>query len=387
MSIRIAFIGTGQIAQWHLGGLASLNARADSEPPYQLVSVADPRPEAGECFAADAQTRMGTRPTVYADYREMLQKESLDAAAILVPHHLHWTMARDCLDAGLHLQMQKPIAITIAEGRKIIDYAAQKSRCMVVSEPSVLGRQTRAVIAALRSGDLIGSPTMLLDYAVCTLGGGFFMNTPWRHLKGMAGAGWFLDHGVHRTHWFLEALGAVESVFGAARTFEPNRRDEKHGDFPVDTEDCAMSLLRFSEGSLGQFLVASAGRGSGFGAVRVYGTEGVLDISSGTVQREKATAVSLAEAAAPHRDTTIPEDAMAHSFLELFSLITAQKPPISSGERALEALAVIYACLEAAMVNHPVSVTDVLTGAAHAYEDTIEAARPAWIDVAPERVS
>ena len=55
--------------------------------------------------------------------------------------------------------------------------------------------------------------------------------------------------------------------------------------------------------------------------------------------------------------------------------------------KALEALAVIYACLESATVGQPVSVADVLSGAAHAYEDTIEAARPALTEVGAERVS
>ena len=385
MSIRIAFIGTGQIAGWHLGGLAALNDQ--SEPLYHLVSVADPRADARERFAADAEKRLGNRPTLYADYREMIEKESLDAVALLVPHHLHWVIARDCLDAGLHLQVQKPIAITIAEGSRIIEYAAEKKRAMVVSEPSVLGRRTRALIEAIRSGNLVGSPTMLLDYAVCTLNGGFFMNTPWRHLKGMAGAGWFLDHGVHRTHWFLEALGSVDSVFGTARTFEPTRRDEKHGAFTVDTEDCAMTTLRFAEGPLGHFLVASAGKGAGFGAVRVYGTAGVVDMSGNTVQRDGEASRPLADALADYLDTAIPEDAMAHSFLELSELIMEGKSPISSGERALEALAVIYACLEAATVGVPVAVADVLSGASHAYADLIEAARPALADVAAERVS
>lgn len=385
MPLRIAFIGAGQISGWHLGGLAALNRGPN--PLYRLVAVADPRAEARERLAADAQSRLGDRPVLYADYREMLEKEALDAAAILVPHHLHWTIARDCLDAGLHLQVQKPIALTIAEGRRIVDHAALKGRALVVSEPSVLGRRTRALIEGLRSGALIGSPTMVLDYAVTTLAGGFFMNTPWRHLKGQAGAGWFLDHGVHRTHWFLEALGAVESVFGTARTFEPTRRDARHGAFDVDTEDCAMTILRFADGPVGHFLVASAGQGAGFGGVRVYGTEGVADLSGGTLQREGEAARALDDVLAARADDALPEDAMAHSFQELSECVHSGKRPIGSGERALEALAVIYACLEASTTDRPVRVADILSGAAHAYEDTIEAARPRHASLPAERVS
>jgi predicted dehydrogenase len=398
MGYKIAFIGTGQISHWHLAGLVGLaqhaaetgSGAAKQELPFDLVAVADPREEAREALAVAADEKLGRRPVQYADYREMLDREPLEAAALLVPHHLHWAIARDCLDAGLHLQVQKPIAITIAEGRRIIDYAHEKQRKMVVSEPSVLGRGTRATLAAIRDSALVGTPTMLLDYAVTTLGGGFFMGTPWRHLKGMAGAGWFLDHGVHRTHWFLEALGPIDEAFGLAHTFEPERRDERHGTFRVDTEDCAMTCLRFAAGALGHFLVASAGRGAGFGAVRLYGTDGVVDFHGGSVRRDGEPAENarpLAEVTAPYADERIPADAMAHSFAELHALITDGMPPISSGERALEALAVIYACLEAATTGKSARVADVLSGAAHAYEDTIEAARAEVVGLPPEQVS
>ena len=390
MSLKLAFIGTGQIAHWHLNGLASL-AEHTGEPLFDLVALADPRPEAREALAAAAGEKLGRRPVQYDNYREMLEREKLDAAALLVPHHLHWSIARDCLDAGLHLQVQKPIALTIADGRRIIDYAREKGRAMVVSEPSVLGRGTRAVLSAIRAGALVGKPTMLMDYAVTTLRGGFFMNTPWRHLKGMAGAGWFLDHGVHRTHWFLEALGPAEDAFGLAYTFEPERRDAKHGAFAVDTEDCSMTCLRFASGALGHFLVASAGQGAGFGAVRLYGTDGVAEFDGGGKVRRDGEAAEAARGidalAAPYRDDTLPTDAMAHSFLELSRLIRDGTPPISSGERALEALAVIYACLEASTTRTPARVADVLSGAAHAYEDTIEEARAAWLSVSAEKVS
>jgi hypothetical protein len=149
-----------------------------------------------------------------------------------VSHNLHWQIARDCLDAGLHLQVQKPIALTIAERRRII-YAREKGRAMVVSEPSVLGRRTRAILTALGNESLVGTPTIA----------------------------------------------------------------------------------------------------------------------------------------------------------ELHALITAGSAPISSGEQALEALAMVYACLEAATTGRPTMVADVLSGVAHAYEDTIEAARLLVAQMEPGHVS
>jgi UDP-N-acetyl-2-amino-2-deoxyglucuronate dehydrogenase len=389
MTLKLAFMGTGGIASAHLRGVAEVNQQrgASTERLYELVALADPRPEAREALAAEAETTLGQRPSVYSDYRQMLEREALDVAALLVPHNLHWTIARDCLDAGLHLQVQKPIALTIAEGRRIIEYAQEKGRAMVVSEPAVLGRKTRAILGALRDGSLVGTPTMLLDYAVTILYGGFFAGTPWRHLKGMAGAGWFVDHGVHRAHWFLEALGRVAEAYAQAKTFEPVRRDERHGTFTVDTEDCAMATLRFETGALGHWLVASAGHGARFGAVQVYGTQGIVSFDSNTVQQDRGEVHQVDAMIQPLLDERIPADPMAHSFAELHALITAGSAPISSGEQALEALAVVYACLEAATTGRPTMVADVLSGAAHAYEDTIEAARPLVAKVEPGRVS
>jgi len=174
MTLKLAFIGTGQIAGWHLRGIAGLTEHLrGAEPPFALVALADPRAEAREALAVEVERMLGRRPTLYGDYRVMLERESLDVASLLVPHNVHWSIARDCLDAGLHLQVQKPIALTIADGRRIIDYAQAKGRALVVSEPSVLGRNTRALFAALHADGLVGTPTMLLDYAVTTLNGGF----------------------------------------------------------------------------------------------------------------------------------------------------------------------------------------------------------------------
>lgn len=385
MAMKLAFVGSGLISREHLRGVAELNEHA-GEQLYDLAALADPRAEAAEGLADEAERLLGRRPEVYDDYRSMLDKESLDAAALLVPHNVHWSIARDCLEAGLHLQVQKPIAITIADGRRIIDLAKERQRSLVVSEPAVLGRRQRAVIDALRSGSLVGAPRMLLDYAVTVVDGGFFGGTPWRHLKGMAGAGWFVDHGVHRTHWFLEALGTVERVWALVKTFEPVRSDERHGSFEVDTEDCAMAGLQFTDGVLGHFLVASAGRGQRFGEVRVYGAEGVVDLSDGQIHCEDST-VALEEASSPFLDESLPANPMAHSFLELHKLASDGIAPICTGERALEALAVIYACLEANMIGAPVSVDDVLSGTAHAYEDSIEEARAAWLDYDANKVS
>src|SRR5207249_6750376 len=90
MTLKLAFIGTGGIASSHLRGVAEVNQQrgASAERLYELVALADPRAEAREALAAEAETTLGQRPSVYSDYRQMLECEALDVAAFLVPHNL-----------------------------------------------------------------------------------------------------------------------------------------------------------------------------------------------------------------------------------------------------------------------------------------------------------
>jgi len=61
---------------------------------------------------------------VYADFREMLeQAKDLDAVKILVPDHLHATLAIAAMKKGKHVQLHKPIANTLHEGRRVIETA------------------------------------------------------------------------------------------------------------------------------------------------------------------------------------------------------------------------------------------------------------------------
>ncbi|WP_435166009.1 hypothetical protein [Paenibacillus glycanilyticus] len=67
----------------------------------------------------------------------------------------------------------------------------------------------------------------------------------------------------------------------------------------------------------------------------------------------------------------VAKNPFAHSYAELREAIVDGKPPISSAERGLEALGVVFAALESATIGQPVAVQDILLGHKHAYEDAV----------------
>jgi predicted dehydrogenase len=128
--IRAAVIGVGYLGRFH----AQKYAQAAG---CELVAVADSRQEAGEKVAAEVGTRW------VADYRELLGE--VDAVSVVTPTPAHFPIARDFLNAGAHVLVEKPITETVAEAREMIELAARNKRVLQVGH---LERFNAAILAA-----------------------------------------------------------------------------------------------------------------------------------------------------------------------------------------------------------------------------------------------
>ncbi|OGD56681.1 hypothetical protein A2V71_03660 [Candidatus Berkelbacteria bacterium RBG_13_40_8] len=85
-----------------------------------LVAVADKDKKQGKEIAEKFKVPF------YEDYREMLKKEKLDLVSIAVPTSLHKQVAFDCIGAGKHILIEKPIARTVNEAKQIVQKAKEK---------------------------------------------------------------------------------------------------------------------------------------------------------------------------------------------------------------------------------------------------------------------
>lgn len=135
--ITVGAIGWGTIAgDWTPSFL--------SNGKCQVIAVADPMKEyghygydgketggreAGRKIIDDSYSKAEHKPvkgcTAYADFREMIEKEDLDAVQVSTPDHWHAYMAVYAARKGKHIYGQKPLALTIAEGRLMSDEVAK----------------------------------------------------------------------------------------------------------------------------------------------------------------------------------------------------------------------------------------------------------------------
>jgi UDP-N-acetyl-2-amino-2-deoxyglucuronate dehydrogenase len=367
MRLKLAFIGCGNISIDHLQGLFEL--QKSGKNPFELIAICDIQRERAELFANEVEKRFGYIPNVYTDYRDMLEIEKLNAVSVLLSHDLHHTIAEDCFAAGVHVQMQKPLAISPRFGRQMIADAKKYNRVLTVSEPIVLGAEAVAVARSVKNG-LIGPVNLVMDYAATTevTERGFFGGTPWRHMKGKAGAGWLNDHGVHHAHMFTEVNGPIKEIFAYTEIFEKELTDGNVTIQPTG-EDTAVTVFRFENGGLGHWMCASAVHGERTKGTWFYGGKGCLrpgehvSLDSGEVLSMKNLVERYAQ--------DVIKDPFAHSYIELAEAITDGKEPISSAEKGLEALSVVFAALESATIGQPVKVQDILDGRKYAYEDSV----------------
>ncbi|RPJ50396.1 MAG: gfo/Idh/MocA family oxidoreductase [Chloroflexi bacterium] len=141
--VRIGVIGAGWWAtDYHIPGL-------QAEPDAELVAVCDPH----EGRLAEAARAYHLTRT-YTDYREMLDRERLDGAAIVTPHATHFSIASDCLDRGLHLLIEKPMTLTAQDARDLIQRAAAQQREIMIGYTQHYFTPTLQARAAIRGGKI-----------------------------------------------------------------------------------------------------------------------------------------------------------------------------------------------------------------------------------------
>lgn len=105
--IKVAVIGVGNMGRYHARVYSQLKETC-------LVAVSDINEKRGKRVAKDFNCKY------YKDYNEMLNKEEIDAVSIAVPTKLHKKVALDVIGFKKHLLVEKPIASTVKEAKKII---------------------------------------------------------------------------------------------------------------------------------------------------------------------------------------------------------------------------------------------------------------------------
>jgi predicted dehydrogenase len=225
---RIAVAGAGLIGRTHI-------ALAAASPSISLVAVVDPSPSAG---VVATQFQVPLFPTLDA----LLAREPLDGIVLATPNALHVPQALQCLEAGLAVLLEKPIAPTVAEGVALVQRADALGGRLLIGHHrahSPIMAKARAVIESGQLGRLVtvmGSATFLKpDH--------YFDDGPWRREPG---GGPILINMIHEVHNLRILCGEIVAVQAIA----------SHAVRGFAVEDTVAITLQFASGMLGSFMLS-----------------------------------------------------------------------------------------------------------------------------------
>lgn len=223
MTVRLAFAGTGYISQTHARAALKL-------PSVELVAVVNHR---AESMAAFAQELGITRQ--YAALEDLLRDGDLDAVSINTPNYLHSPQAIAALEAGVHVLVEKPMAMDAQEAESMLAASEKSGALLMVAHCWRFDEEVLWLREQVEQGR-IGEIVRTKGYSVHVNWG----PSGWFTQKRFAGGGALADMGIHAidTARFLLGDPLPVSVYARIGTY--------YRDFDVD--DTGVILLNWDNG-------------------------------------------------------------------------------------------------------------------------------------------
>lgn len=196
--LRIAMLGSGGMGRHHA---REILRRDDSV----IVAQCDP----AESARAEMRKVLGSladQVREYTDYREMLDKEELDAVVVSTCHTQHVEHVSAALEKGLHVLVEKPMCTTATDARKLMEVSENKKLVLAIAyQRHGDGRFIRA--RQLIQEGVIGEVMMIHVIIAQDCLDVFKPGASWRADPALSGGGHFMDTGSHINDIMLWTTG------------------------------------------------------------------------------------------------------------------------------------------------------------------------------------
>jgi predicted dehydrogenase len=150
--VRLGFIGVGNRGDQVLDAFLS-------HPDVAVVALCD----VYEPYLSAAQKKVGGKAELHHDFRRLLDRKDVDAVVIATPDHWHALMFVTACRAGKDVYVEKPLSLTIGEGRKMVDVAGETKRVTQVGLHRRSAPFVQEAVKQIRDG-AIGKVTVAKSY-------------------------------------------------------------------------------------------------------------------------------------------------------------------------------------------------------------------------------
>lgn len=251
-----------------VGGMGAAHCRAlDALPETQLAAVVDVNEETaqkvGEQYGAKA----------FTDYKEMIDSGLIEAIAIATPHFFHPPIAEYAAQRGVHVMTEKPIAVTVQAGDKMVEACREAGVFLGVMFQQRLQPWRKKIHEIVQSGEL-GELHRISHSIPWYRTQSYYDKGAWRGTWKGEGGGVLMNQAPHSLDQFLWIGGQPKTVQAIATT-------RLHD---IEVENTAAAICDYGDGKVGMFYVSTAELATAE-RMEVLGENGALIWDGRTLQR------------------------------------------------------------------------------------------------------
>jgi predicted dehydrogenase len=215
--LRLAICGCGKVAEHHASAIKKFGC------PVTLVATIDPNPSRHDVV----QSTIGACPRFDSLADALSSDAEFDAVAILLPHHMHEASTIEALQAGKHVLLEKPMALSEEACQRILSVAKASDQVFAVGENGSFWPEVRIAKALIQDGaigEVVTARAHYFEALASTPFGGTDAseqdsdNFGWRGNVEQCGGGIVLDGGQHWIRGMREFMGEIASVVAVTDT-------------------------------------------------------------------------------------------------------------------------------------------------------------------------
>jgi predicted dehydrogenase len=261
--VKLAIIGVGGMGSAHARDISNL-------PNTELSAVCDILPDRAKYISGLYGCKW------YPDYREMLDAGGIDGVLIATPHYAHTPIAIDCLNRGLNVLTEKPIAAHLADAHKMIaayQNALIKTPALqfaIMFQQRTYGywQKVKQMLAEGDLGRLVRATWIITDWFRTQ---SYYDNGQWRATWGGEGGGVLLNQSPHNLDLYQWFMGMPQQVTGFTSLGKYHH---------IEVEDEVTAFFEHENGMVGHFITSTA-ESPGTNRLEIVGEGGKLVVENG----------------------------------------------------------------------------------------------------------
>ena len=330
--VKIGVIGLGGVAQLvHLPNLTKI-------PNVDLTAVAEINKSRRQIISDKFNVKQ-----IYSNHKEMLSKSDVEAVIIATPTSTHTEIAIDCLNAGKDVLVEKPLAISHQEAKKIVDVAKKNKKKLMVGM-NLRYRPDTMLLRSFINSNEIGEPF----YIKCGWIRKQSSSEKWFTKKQESGGGVIIDLGIHLLDLALWLLDYPEISSVSTQNFFHNTKN---------VEDTSINCIKCKNSAVINLEVSwSLPVEKDHFFLDVYGTKGSFSSNPFSLYKRVENDYINLTPTQVDNPTVLFKKSYLNELKSFIGAIRGLNPVFSPGEEAIERMKIIEAMYQSADKKHEIKL-------------------------------